>query len=60
MIGEHQLVLVCSPLDFPSGQSLKKSVSGGAAGCLKKGPTGDFFFHFCNFHFFFFFFKIGQ
>ena len=26
----------------------KKTVSGGAAGCLKKGRLGIFYFHFCK------------
>ena len=32
----------------PLGQSKKNSVSGGPAGCLKEGVTGDFFFIFAK------------
>ena len=42
----------------PKASLKKKSVSGGPAGCLKKGRLETFFF---NFSFFFFFFsKSGQ
>ena len=48
-VGIQEIHHKVKPYEVSSlGQSKKNSVSGGAAGCLKKGQLGTFFFHFCK------------